>query len=148
MTLPIIRDISVKTQTLLLHTENEVFVFPEEVAADVNFAAGNPADTFGAWTEIVDTGAVTLSSKFAARTGYLAEAMFREYSVANEIYIVEISYGIANTIIGRVKLRSDWTYVLTLRSQRIPAGEIIYYRMKAETALATLKADFRYYYIP
>jgi len=134
--------------TLLQHNENEMHLYPEGVGTTVTFTAGNGIDTFGAWAEIVDSLAVTLSSLFAASAGYIKEIMTRTYSHANEIYIIELSYGAANTILGRVKVRSDWTYVLSLLSVRVPAGETVYYRMKAETALATLIADFRYYFIP
>ena len=133
--------------TLLLHNENEVFLYPDSVTATVNFTAGTPANNFSAWAEITDSDASTLSSKFAANSGYVVEIMTHDYSVADEIYIIEMAYGANKTVIGRVKLRSDWTYVLALRSQPVtPAGETIYYRMKAETAGASLQADFRYYY--
>lgn len=132
---------------LLLHNENEVFLYPESVNATVTFTAGTPTDTFGAWAEIIDSDTVTLSSKFAVNSGYIVEVTARDYSVADEIYIIELAYGEAKTIIGRVKIKSDWTYVLALKSNPVtPAGETIYYRMKAETASATLNVDFRYYY--
>jgi hypothetical protein len=133
--------------TLLLHNENEAFLFPEEATVNATLTSGGVIDTFGAWAEIVDTNAVTLSSKFAANNGYLVEITTRNYSDANEIHIIEIATANDGTgIIGRVKLRSDWTYVLALRSVRIDAGDTIYYRMKSETAGATLDADFKYYF--
>jgi hypothetical protein len=134
-------------ETLLLHNENEVFLFPEAVTANATMTAGNGSDLFGAWTEIVDTGADTLTAKFAANDGYLVELTTRDYSDANEIHVIEIATDAAGAnVIGRVKVRSDWTYILTLKSTRVTAGDTIYYRMKAETALATLSADFRYYH--
>lgn len=142
-----LRTIYATAASLLAHNENEEYVYPDGVGATVSFTAGGGIDTFGAWVEIVDNGAVTLSSKFAANSGYVVELMTRTYSVPNEIFIIELSYGATNIILGRAKVRSDWTYVMTLLSVRVPAGETIYYRMKAQTAGATLIADFRYYFL-
>jgi len=136
---------SMVLETLLLHNENVSYLYPEEVDATCTLTAGDGVDTFSAWAEIVDSEAHTLSSKFIADDGYLIEIMTHDYSAANEIYIIEIAYGDDKIVVGRARVRSDWTYVRTLRSARIPEGEAVYYRMKAETALATLQADFRYY---
>ena len=132
--------------TLLLHTENEVFLYPDTASATCTLTAGAGVDTWGAWAELVDDGAVTLSSKFAADSGYLQQMMTHNYSIADKIFIIEISYGAAKTVVGRAKVRSDWMYVSDLNSVVIPAGETIYYRMQSETAGATLLADFRYYF--
>jgi len=132
--------------TLLLHNENEVFLYPDAATKNVTLTAGNGVATWSTWAEITDSSATTLSSRFAASPGYLVEMMTHDYSIADKIYMVEISYGASKTVVGRSKIRSDWAYVCTLRSVVIPAGETIYYRMQCETALATLKADFRYYF--
>ena len=133
--------------TLLLHTENEVFLYPDTASATCTLTAGAGVDTWSAWTELVDNGAVTLSSKFVADSGYLHQAMTHDYSIADKIFIIEIAYDNDGTdIVGRIKVRSDWTYVSDLNSVVIPAGETIYYRMQSETAGATLQADFRYYF--
>lgn len=131
---------------LLLHNENEVFLYPDAATKTVTFTAGAGVDTWGTWAEITDSGATTLSSKFVANDGYLVEIMTHDYSIADKIFMIEISYGAAKTVVGRTKVRSDWTYVQALRSVEIPTGETIYYRMQSETANATLLADFRYYY--
>ena len=132
--------------TLLLHTESVTYLYPENVAETCTLTSGTPANTFGAWAELTTNGSVTLSSKFSANDGYIKDIITRSYSAANKVYIIELSYGAAKTSIGRVKLMSDWTYVLALNSASIPTGETVYYRMKSETASATLIADFLYYY--
>jgi len=132
---------------LLLHSENEVFLFPDVSNVTVTFTAGGVANTFGAWAEIVDSLAVTFSSRFTALPGYLSEIMLYNFSVANEVWIVEIGYGAAYTIAGRQRVRSDWTYLLDLLCKKIPAGETVYYRAMSETALATCNANFRYFYL-
>ena len=132
--------------TLLLHNENEVYLYPNAANLTVTLTAGDGVATWGTWAEITDSGATTLSSVFAADPGYLIEIMTHDYSAADKIYMIEIAYGASKVVAGRAKIRSDWTYVQPLRSARIPAGNTIYYRMQCETANATLEADFRYYY--
>jgi len=132
--------------TLKLHTENEVYLYPNMSTTNVTFTAGGGVDTYGNWAEINSSTGITLSSVFAAHAGYLSEIMTHNYNAADKVYIIEIAYGGDKTIVGRVKIRSDWTYVLDLNSVVIPLGETVYYRMQCETAGATLLADFRYYY--
>ena len=135
------------TRHLLLHFENVVYLFPEASNVTVTLTAGGVANTFGAWAEITDSGATTLSSKFATLEGYLSEIMVSDYSVANEVWLIEIAYGAAKTVIGRCAVRSDWTWVVELLSRSVPPGEPVYYRAMSETAGATCKARFRYYYL-
>jgi hypothetical protein len=131
----------------ILNKENEVFLFPNVSNVTVTFTAGGVANAFGAWVEIVDSLAVTFSSVFAAQAGHLSGMMVYQFSVANEIWIIEISYGAAHTIIARQNVRSDWTYLLDLLSREVPAGETVYYRAMSETALATVLVNFRYFYV-
>lgn len=135
--------------TLLLHNENEVFLWPESVTATATLTAGASSDNFSAWTELIDSSANSLSANFTTKDGYLVEIMTHDYSVnaTDRMFSIELAYGnVTKTVIGRIKVRSDWTYVLALRSVVIPQGQTIYYRMKSEIAGADLKADFRYYY--
>lgn len=133
-------------ENLQIHQGHIPYLFPEETTRNITFTCGGGVDTFGAWTEIVDSGAVTFSSKFASHPGTFDEVMLFAYSVPNIIYIVEIAYGVAKTIVERVRVYSDWTYKLRVDSNEIPAGEIVYYRAKAQNALATLRVGFKYYY--
>jgi len=132
---------------LLLHTENESFLYPNATAsANITFTSG-AIDTFSAWAVITDSSGGNLSAKFVANAGFLTEIMTHNYSIADKKYIIEIAYDNDDTdVVARVKVRSDWTYVLTLNSAVIPAGATLYYRMMCETAAATLNVDFRYYY--
>lgn len=126
-----------------LFNSSEHFLFPEATNEFCLLAAGNPANTFGAWVEITDNNGVTLSSKFAASPGYIREITLHIFSVANQKYIVEVRRGVGS-VVGRIKCYSDWTYVLSMSSSRIPAGSTLSYRMMAETALATCRMDLRY----
>ena len=127
-----------------LFNSAEQFVFPETTNGFVLLTAGAPANSFGAWTEVVDNNGVKLSSKFTGSPGYLREITLHVFSVANQKYLVEIAYNGGANNIARVKVYSDWTYVLDVRSQHIPMGATIVCRMMAETAGATCRADFRY----
>ncbi len=137
--------------TLLLHNENVVYLYPENTTYDAVLTSGNGVDTWTAnWTEITDTHS-TLRESIMANAGghsycFLTEMTFREYHSPDIMSIIEIAYGDAHTVVGRVKARSDFTYVFVLRSARIPVGQVIYYRMKSELALEHCTVDFRYYY--
>ncbi len=129
-----------------LFNSAEIFVFPEVTNVTCTLTAGLVANTFGAWAEIVDSGAVTLSSKFATKPGYLGDVTLYTFSAADKMWLIELSYGAAKSILGRVMVRSDWTYVMPIKSRKIPAGETVYYRLMCETGGATCKAAFRYFY--
>ena len=140
-------DVSADVTSILLHYQNLAYLFPEASDVTVTLTAGLVANVYGAWAEIVDSGATTLSSKFAAQSGFLSEVMVSDFSVANEITLLEIAYGTPKVTVGRAAVRSDWTWVIELLSEVIPAGETVYYRAMAETGGATMLARFRYYYL-
>jgi hypothetical protein len=138
-----------KVNQLFLFNENVVQLWPLSCAITVTLASGAAADAFGLWAEITASDASTLSQQFAVNSGFISEVMVRGYTRANEIYILEVGYNLAPTIIiGRCVIYSDWTYFLNLRSARIPVGSLVYYRMRQTTGgPASLLAYFRYYWI-
>ena len=142
-----IRDIYENVRSLLLYNENETFLFPDNTARFVTLTAGGVANTFGAWAEIVDDAANPFTAVFAAQAGYVSEIMSYIFSVPNEMWIIEIARGAAHTVIGRQRVRSDWSYFLNFMSARVPAGETVYYRAMSESAGATCRASFRYFYV-
>ena len=124
--------------------------FPEDSDETVTFTAGGSANTFGAWAEIVDNNAVTFSSKMAACAGHISGFLIEDASVKDKIYILEISYGAARTVVVRDRALSATTLLSTLqqgrrRSLDIPLGETVYYRLKCETLSATLQIAIRYH---
>jgi len=132
---------------LRLHTENENYLFPETTAYNITLTAPATADTWSAWTEVVASNAETLSSKFAADTGYLSQVTFYGYNFPDELIIVELAYDDDGTdVVGRVMARSDFTWVLELNSEPIPAGSTVYYRMMSSHINESIKANFKYYY--
>lgn len=144
--------IQAEGHSVYLSVSNETFIFPEETNVKVTLTAGGVANTFGNWVEIVDSNAVSLSSKFTTQAGHLAEINTEDYSITHKRYMIEIAYGDTKEVIARTRVKAEqlgatpFVYYLELRSKEIPAGETIYYRMKAETAGATLECSFRYYY--
>jgi hypothetical protein len=125
----------------------EVFVYPTTTDRTCTMTSGL-ADAFGVWAEITDSAATTLSSKFAAKGGYFCDAMVFNNSVPSEMYIIEIAYGAGKTVIARLRVYADWTYMVHIKSRPIPAGETIYYRMAAETAGSTCRIGFNYFLEP
>ena len=124
--------------------------FPEDSDETVTFTAGGTNDTFGAWAEIIDNNAVTFSSKFTLRSGHISGTLVEHTSKKDEIYIYEIAYGDAKTIIGRNRVLSGNVKLSTVqqgrrRALKILGGETVYYRMKCETASETLLLSLRYH---
>jgi len=128
----------------------EVYLFPAASSLTCVLTAGN-TNIWSAWTEVVDSGANTLSDEFAADTGYVSDMLFFLPSDAADGYNVELAYGAAKTTLGRVGMWAladgDVAYVLPIKSRQVPAGETIYYRMQSTGANgATIQVRFRYFY--
>lgn len=131
--------------------KHPTFVFPGDTDLTCTFTAGQPADTFGAWAEIVDSGATTLSSLFSAAPGHITVIQEEEVSDQNTRYQLEIAYGDAKTHItsqrfaGSGKFQSPDNHARVFGTE-IPAGETVYYRMKSNTAVAdTTTLHLRYH---
>ena len=125
------------------------YLFPEDSDETCTLTAGSTNHVFGAWAEIVDNNAVTLSSK-ATSDMHISSIIAEGSSLRDKIYIVEISYGDSNTIIGRARMLSATNQIAhtiqeRMRNLLIPKGETIYYRLKCETADATATVHFRYH---
>lgn len=121
-------------------------IFPEASNLDVIFTSGVGADTWGAWTEIVDSAATTFSSRITSNT-HLTAIMPEHASIIDQVWMIEISYGAAHTVIARLRVVSGAQNKLPavsqqrIRSSHIPAGEIVYYRMMDETGGGTLNVS-------
>jgi len=143
----------IRTQTILrmLYEEafHENFIFPEDSNETVTFTAGGTVNTFGAWAEIVDNNAVSLSSKLISG-GHISSIISESADTKDKVYMLEISYGDAKKVITRSRMVSatnqiNHTEQDKMRNLEIPAGETIYYRVKCETASATATVHFRYH---
>ena len=126
-------------------------LFPEDTDETITFAAGGANNTFGAWAEIVDNNPVTLSSKFATDDGHISSVKLIDADTNDKVYIIEIAYGAAKTMITPYDFLSGTVLLpavqqVRVRAESIPAGEVVYYRMKCETGGATCRVSFRYHY--
>jgi|GEM_PF-6408084 len=141
---------SYKLNALYEEFFHDTVLFPEDSDETMTFAAGNVANNFGAWAEIKDNLNVTFSSKLAAAGGHISFFNLEVVSAADKVYVFEIAYGGAKVTVafGRTivaALNVGFSQVAQIRSTIIPAGETVYYRMKCETADATLEAHMRYH---
>jgi len=124
----------------------EVFLFPSTTGVTCTLTAGN-TNAWSAWAEVVDSTAVTLSSKFAASPGYINDLYVFDHSAVDKIYCIELAYGASKTALARVMWHTSFIDVAMVKSRREPAGETIYYRMMCSGAnLATAKVGFRYFF--
>jgi len=133
-----------------LFNSAEVFLFPATSDLTITLTAGN-TNEWSAWTEIVDSGATTLPSRFSADAGYISDIHVFLASDASDGYNIEIAYGEAKTTLGRttffVPADGVIPYMLPIKSRRVPAGETVYYRMQSTGANgATVQARLRYFY--
>jgi len=132
---------------------NEAFhlnvLFPEDSNETVTFTAGGSANIFGAWAEIADNNGIKLSSKFNS-SGHVASVIAEDASVKDNVYIWEIAYGAAKTEVATGRMISGTNQISSteqsrMRTLMIPGGELVYYRMKCETASATMTLHMRYH---
>jgi len=135
---------------LWLEASHLNYLFPEDTDETVTLVAGDVNHTFGAWAEIVDNNAVTLSSKVTADL-HISSIIAENASLKDKVYVLEISYGVSKTIIARARMISPTNQIghtqqERMRNLKVPKGEKIYYRMKCETADANAVFHFRYHY--
>ena len=129
-----------------LFNSAEVFLFPDTTNVTVTLTAGN-TNQFGVWAEVVDGSAVTLSSKFAARNGYISDMYIYDHSAVDKLYLLELAYGDNKTTLGRVMYHTSFIEMAPIKSHLVPAGSTIYYRMMCSGANgATAKVGFRYFF--
>jgi len=126
-------------------------IFPANTNLTLTFTANATANAWSAWAEITDSGANTLSALFAAADGHISSLCIETLSEDDTLYMIEIAYGSAKTIItrgrfaGATKFESP-TEHLRFWAPAIPAGETVYYRMKTATSVAdTITGHMRYH---
>ncbi len=126
-------------------------LFPVSSANYVTFTAGNVANTFGTWAEIVDNAANKLSAAFATSHGHVTGILLEDLSVKDKRYLFELAYGDDKTVIlrhrfltGDIKKLSAVLF-MRIRSVILPEAQLLYYRMMCETADATCEISFRYH---
>jgi len=138
---------------LEIDVDHATYIFPEASDLDVIFTAGGVANVFGAWAVVQDNDvpANTLASRFTGEA-HISSVLIEQASIIDEVHMLEISYGAANTLVTPIRLISGERVFLPpiqqmrVRARIVPAGEAIYYRMMAETAGAVIRVSFRYHF--
>lgn len=133
-------------------THHAKLVFPAATNLTVTLTAHASADTWSAWTEIVDSGATTFSSIFAAAAGHVTDLVIEETNQASTRYMVEVAYGTGKTQVGAWRFISETNQVSVAQvtqsnGDMVPAGETLYYRCMCETAGKTALAYFKYFLV-
>jgi hypothetical protein len=149
---PQLKEIFIRTKNIEGYIQNEMFLFPEATNITCTFIAGG-ANAWGAWAQIQDSNALLFSTRFATRSGFLAECALSNFSADLNRYMFEIGWGAVPTIVARgmcisaTAATGPLPYFVDLRSAQIPRGELIYYRMMCETGGANCQVGFRYYFM-
>ncbi len=132
-------------------TQHITSIFPSDTYLICTLTAHANAHVWSGWTEIVDNGATKLSASCAVHPMHLTSALIETISDNAAIYMYEISWGAAKNIITRGRFAGVGKFQQAHIQDRfwappISAGELIYYRMKTETAVAdTCTVHFRYH---
>ncbi len=132
-------------------TQHATSIFPSDTNLTCTFTAHVNAHTWSAWTEIADSAATKLSAAFAATPGHITSMVIETISDNNAIYMLEIAWGAAKVPITAARFAGVGKFQAAHVQDRFwapefPAGQLIYYRMKTETAVAdTCTINFRYH---
>ncbi len=149
--MPLLRSAMAMIEDMHVEFEHETHLFPEDTDETVTFTAGGTNNIFGAWVEIVDNNAVKLSSKFAAEDMHISDITITSAAAINKRWLLEMSWGAAKTPVARMAFGSGTANVPPEQSQhivseKIPLGELIYYRMKCAQASAQATVSLQYYH--
>lgn len=126
-------------------------IFPSDTYLICTFTANANAHVWSSWTEIVDNAANKLSAAFAISPGHISSLVIETISDNAAIYMYEIAWGAAKNIVTRGRFAGVGKFQAAHIQDRFwappfDAGQLIYYRMKTETAVAdTCTVHFRYH---
>ena len=132
-------------------TQHISSIFPSNTNLTCTFTAHANANTWSAWAEIQDSAATKLSVSCATRPLHLTSILIETISDNAAIYMFEISWGAARNVITRGRFAGVGKFQAAHIQDRFwsppfSAGELIYYRMKTETAVAdTCTVHFRHH---
>ena len=134
---------------------HSTIIFPITTGLTCTVTAHANINEWGAWVELVDSGATTLSTAFAANDGHISAIFVESTESAGQIWEVQLSYGASRTNCGSMRFISasvgfvPAAQQMRIRTAHIPAGETIYGRLmcnKAGEETATIHV--RYYLHP
>ncbi len=153
----IIEELQAEVDELILEIQHDSDMFPDGTELSCPFTAGTPANTWGDWAEVVDDTAptpITLSSRITKIT-HISGLLIEDLSHKDKRYEFQIAYGDAKVHItthrfltGEVVKKLAAIQFMRVRTDAIPVGEKVYYRMRCEQADATCEVSLRYHYHP
>jgi len=126
-------------------------IFPSDTNLTCTFTAHANANTWSAWAQIQDSAATLLSASFATSPGHITSILIETVSDNAAIYMFEISWGAARNPITSGRFAGVGKFQAAHIQDRFwapefPAGQLIYYRLKTETAVAdTCTVHFRHH---
>ena len=133
------------------HLSHVSSIFPSDTNLTCTFTAHATANTWSNWTEIVDSGATSLSTAFAAGRGHITALLVESISEDDTIYMLEIAWGASHILMTTFRFAGGTKFQAPHVQDRfwapfMPAGQTMYYRMKSATAVAdTCTVHFRYH---
>ncbi len=125
---------------------HDTLIFPETTGETCTIVSGLVNNTWSDWVEITD--GITFSSKILYPT-HISQLKIEDASDANEIYMVEISYGDAKTVVARRRFapsRELGIVGVEQNSLIIPAGEKVYGRAMCSNGGNSVNIVLRYHY--
>lgn len=132
-------------------TQHVTSIFPADTYLTCTLEADDDAHVWSGWTEIVDNAAHKLSDLFADAAGHITSILIETVSDDAALYMFEIAWGAAKTPITSGRFAGIGKFQAAHIQDRFwappfPAGALIYYRMKTDTAVAdTCTVHFRYH---
>ena len=132
-------------------TQHVTSIFPSDTNLTCTFTAHANANTWSEWTEIQDSGTTKLSTSFATKPGHITSMLVETISNDAAIYMYEVVWGANKVQITAGRFAGVGKFQTAHVQDRFwapqfPAGQLIYYRMKTETAIEdTCTIHFRYH---
>lgn len=128
---------------------HEDYVFPTDTNLTCTFSTHANANTWSAWTRIVDSGATNLDASFTSEA-HICELDVETVSRINQIWMCEIAYGAAKNIVARFRLRcpnlNRTRGIIAIHGEHIPSGEILYYRLKNDAGGDSWTCNIRWHF--
>lgn len=126
-------------------------VFPYGTNLTLTLTAHADANTWSNWAEIIDNIGNKLSDLITME-GHITAFMLEKCETKEKVFMFEIAYGDAKTIISPYRFIAGQTTKLPpiqqvrIRSDHLPPGEKLYYHMMCEQAGSkTCQLHIRYY---
>ena len=142
-------------EDLGLFNAHATAIFPETTGLTCTVTAHANINEWGAWVELVDSGANTLTTEFAANDGHITAIFVESTESAGQIWMVELAYGDTHISCGLMRFISasvgfvPAAQQMRIRAGHIPAGETIYGRLMCDKAGdETATIHVRYYLHP